>query len=145
MKPAWDALGTEYATSSSILVGNVDCTGIGRTLCETNEVRGYPTLKVFHADGSQTTYTRGRSLDELRAFVSDELEPQCDPTDSSGGGGCTERERKFYAKWIDRPSSETSAEGARLTRMLSQPMANELRAWTAVRRRLIDRILAARE
>lgn len=34
MKPAWDELGELYAASSSVLIGDVDCTAEGESLCE---------------------------------------------------------------------------------------------------------------
>lgn len=39
MKPDWDRLGSEYA-DSSVLIGDVDCTAEGESLCERFEVRG---------------------------------------------------------------------------------------------------------
>ena len=37
--PDWDRLGSEYA-DSSVLIGDVDCTADGESLCEQYEVRG---------------------------------------------------------------------------------------------------------
>jgi hypothetical protein len=38
MKPAWDQLGDEFAGSSSVLIGDVDCTADGEELCSKFEV-----------------------------------------------------------------------------------------------------------
>ena len=35
----WDRLGSEYA-DSSVLIGDVDCTADGESLCEEHEIRG---------------------------------------------------------------------------------------------------------
>ena len=47
MKPDWDRLGSEYA-DSSVLIGDVDCTADGESLCERFDVRGckstYPII-----------------------------------------------------------------------------------------------------
>lgn len=50
MKPAWDQLGSEYADSTSVLIGDADCTAGGKSLCEEFDVKGYPTIKYFTAD-----------------------------------------------------------------------------------------------
>ena len=50
MKPAWDQLGAEYADSTSVLIGDADCTASGKDLCEEYEVRGYPTIKYFTSE-----------------------------------------------------------------------------------------------
>lgn len=38
MKPAWDQLGDEFAGSSSVVIGDVDCTADGEELCSKFEV-----------------------------------------------------------------------------------------------------------
>jgi len=40
MKPAWDQLGDEFAGSSSVLIGDADCTGTGEELCSTFGIKG---------------------------------------------------------------------------------------------------------
>ena len=40
MKPAWDQLGDEYAASSSVLIGDADCTESGTDLCQDFEIQG---------------------------------------------------------------------------------------------------------
>ena len=50
MKPAWDQLGSEYADSTSVLIGDADCTAGGKDLCEEFEVRGYPTIKYITSE-----------------------------------------------------------------------------------------------
>ena len=39
MKPAWDQLGDEYASSSSVLIADVDCT-VEQDLCSEYDVKG---------------------------------------------------------------------------------------------------------
>ena len=46
MKPAWDQLGDEFASSKTVLIGDVDCT-VHKDLCGKYGVRGYPTIKYF--------------------------------------------------------------------------------------------------
>ena len=48
MKPTWDALAQEYATSDKVVVADVDCTAEGKDLCERFGVQGFPTIKYFN-------------------------------------------------------------------------------------------------
>ena len=46
MKPAWDALGDLYSSSSTVIIGDVDCTADNaKELCEKYGVQGFPTIK----------------------------------------------------------------------------------------------------
>lgn len=49
MKPAWEDLGTAFETSSSVIIGDVDCT-TEKSLAEEYGVSGYPTIKYFTAE-----------------------------------------------------------------------------------------------
>ena len=74
MKPAWDQLGDEYASSSSVVIGDADCTASGKSLCDANDVRGYPTIKYYNAefpDGE--TYNGGRDFESLKKFTDESL------------------------------------------------------------------------
>jgi len=78
MKPAWDKLMTEFADHKTILVGDVDCTAGGKTLCEAQGVQGYPTIK--HGDpASLEDYDGGRDFDALQAHAKS-LKPSCSPS-----------------------------------------------------------------
>ena len=44
MAKAWGELGDDYAASSSVLIGDADCTADAQELCEKFEIRGYPTV-----------------------------------------------------------------------------------------------------
>jgi thiol-disulfide isomerase/thioredoxin len=48
LAPDWDSLAEQYSSSSSVLIGSVDCTAVeAKELCEDYGVQGYPTLKYF--------------------------------------------------------------------------------------------------
>jgi len=80
MKPAWDSLAAEYATSTKVLIADVDCTAAGEPLCERFGVEGFPTIKVFNPpDEDGEDYEGGRELDELKAFAA-QMGPGCSPT-----------------------------------------------------------------
>lgn len=69
---------TEFKDSATALVGDVDCTADGESLCQQIGVSGYPTIK--HGDPSDLQdYEGGRTLDDLRSFAKTNLGPQCGP------------------------------------------------------------------
>lgn len=69
MKPAWEELGSEYESSSSVLIGDADCT-VESTLCGKHGVKGYPTIKYFPAGEKEgRDYSGGRDKDSLKKFV----------------------------------------------------------------------------
>jgi len=75
MKPDWDKLMTEYKDNAKIGVFDVDCTAAGKPLCDSNGVKGFPTIK--HGDPADLEdYQGGRDLAALQKFAS-ELKPVC--------------------------------------------------------------------
>jgi protein disulfide-isomerase A6 len=111
-----------------VLIGDVDCTGDGQSLCEKFSVSGYPTIKYF-SDGDTTTgqdYQSGRDFDSLKKFVADELEVKCDPSDPSE---CTEKEKAYIEKMKAKTAEERKAQRDRLSKMKGNSMKAELKAW----------------
>jgi len=78
MKPAWDKLMAEYDGHASALVGDVDCTAEGKPLCDSNGVRGFPTIKYGDPNNLED-YQGGRDYDSLKAFADENLKPSCGP------------------------------------------------------------------
>jgi len=82
MKPAWDQLAEEYESNADIAIVDVDCTASGsESLCEKYGVRGYPTIKYITGttDPMGDDYEGGRSFDDLKTFVTENLGPSCGP------------------------------------------------------------------
>merc|ERR1712045_450469 len=79
MKPSWDKLMEKYKGSKTALVADVDCTASGKPLCDTNGVRGYPTIK-WGNPSSLEDYKGGRDLKALEKFAEENLKPMCSPT-----------------------------------------------------------------
>jgi hypothetical protein len=79
MKPDWDKLMKEFADSPTAGVFDVDCTADGKPLCESNGVRGYPTIKYGDPNNLED-YKGGRDYDALYKFASENLKPVCSPT-----------------------------------------------------------------
>jgi hypothetical protein len=80
MKPAWDALAASYASSSKVIVADVDCTAEGKPLCERFNVEGFPTIKYFNPpDDEGEVYEGGRDEAALKAHAAT-LGPGCSPS-----------------------------------------------------------------
>jgi len=82
MKPDWDKLmknwnkGKKFATS---LIADVDCTAAGKPLCDSNGVRGFPTIK-WGDPSSLEDYEGARDYDGLKKFALENLKPMCSPS-----------------------------------------------------------------
>jgi len=79
MKPAWDKLMGEFAGHKSALVADVDCTSAGKPLCDSNGVRGFPTIKYGDPNNLEA-YQGGRDFNALKKFADENLKPVCSPT-----------------------------------------------------------------
>mmetsp|Transcript_72327 Transcript_72327/g.120515 ORF Transcript_72327/g.120515 Transcript_72327/m.120515 type:complete len:172 (+) Transcript_72327:196-711(+) len=107
MKPDWDALGSEYADSKTVVIGDVDCTAAGKPLCEKYGVRGYPTIKYFNPpDEEGSDYKGGRSLDDLKKFAANELGPGCSVDALEN---CSEAQKKELEQYIAMPPEERAS------------------------------------
>jgi protein disulfide-isomerase A6 len=127
MKPAWDALGDEYAASSSVVIADADCTDSASELCNKFEIKGYPTIKYFlDGDADGQDYQGGRSYEDLKEFVENELEIKCD---IKNGEGCTDKEKAYIEKMKAKASDERAKQIKRLEGMAGESMKAELKAW----------------
>jgi hypothetical protein len=78
MKPDWDKLMGEFDGHKTTLVADVDCTAAGKPLCDSNGVKGFPTIKYGDVANLED-YSGGRDFAALKKFA-DELKPMCSPT-----------------------------------------------------------------
>jgi hypothetical protein len=79
MKPAWDKLMKEFADKDGAGVFDVDCTSAGKPLCDSNGVRGFPTIK-YGDPSALEDYQGGRDFDSLKKFADENLKPMCSPS-----------------------------------------------------------------
>jgi len=77
MKPDWDSLMSEYEGNAKVIVGDVDCTAAGKPLCDSNGVKGFPSIKYGDVTNLED-YSGGRDLAALKAFAAG-LKPLCSP------------------------------------------------------------------
>lgn len=116
MKPAWDKLTDAYSSSKFVLIADVDCTAAGKSLCETQGVRGYPSIKYGKHHRLQD-YVGGREEESLMDFVAKELVPNCSPHHEDF---CSEQQKKDLDKLLslDQPALAKLVEG--VTQELSE-------------------------
>jgi len=137
MKPAWDQLGDEFADSSSVLIGDADCTASGSDLCNKNEVRGYPTIKYFIQGEDAQDYQGGRDFDSLKSFVEDKLQKLCSVEDTKD---CTDKEIKFIEKNKGKSADDVKKSLTRLEGMKGQKMAPDLKKWLLQRINILKQL-----
>jgi len=143
MKQAWEDLGTKFESSSSVLIGDVDCT-IETDIASEYDVSGYPTIKYFtpETDAKGDKYSGGRDADSLLKFVEDTLERKCDPKEPEG---CDEKEQKFIAKMADKDDAAVTKELARLNGMKDKKMKAAQKAFLFARINILTQLAAKDE
>eukprot|EP00586_Coscinodiscus_wailesii_P003453 CAMPEP_0172485374 /NCGR_PEP_ID=MMETSP1066-20121228/13431_1 /TAXON_ID=671091 /ORGANISM="Coscinodiscus wailesii, Strain CCMP2513" /LENGTH=217 /DNA_ID=CAMNT_0013250627 /DNA_START=44 /DNA_END=697 /DNA_ORIENTATION=+ len=105
MKPDWDTLMDAFSGSATQLIADVDCTADGKPLCETNGVKGFPTLK--YGDPSDLKdYEGGRDLDSLKKFAEENLKPMCSPSNSDL---CDEEKKAEIETFLNMPLDDLNA------------------------------------
>jgi len=68
-----------YDGHATALVADVDCTAEGKPLCDSNGVKGFPTIK-YGDPSALEDYKGGRDFDALKKFADENLKPMCSPT-----------------------------------------------------------------
>jgi len=86
--PDLEKLATEYKSSRTVAVVQVDCAGKGQGLCGKHGVNGYPSLKVFkYREGKKnpTDFNGGRDYNSIKRYIDAELAgPECSLEDKEG-------------------------------------------------------------
>lgn len=138
MKAAWDKLGDEFADSSSVLIGDADCTASGKDLCEKYEVKGYPTIKYFvDGDTKGADYQGGRDFDSLKKHVVDKLEVKCDV---SSPDACDDKEKKYIDKMKSKTAADRAKQLKRLDGMKGNSMKADLKKWLSQRLNILKQL-----
>ena len=137
MKPDFDKLGDKYAGSSSVVIGDVDCT-VHQDLCGRFDVKGYPTIKTFSAESGTDgeAYNGGRTYDDLAKFVEENLAAKCTIDEQDG---CSEKEAAFIAKMQAKPDG-VEKQLARLNKMKGDSMKPELKTWVLQRLAILEQL-----
>merc|ERR1711959_233153 len=105
-------MGSEYENSKTVLIGDVDCTAAGKSLCEKFGVRGYPTIKYFNPpDEEGEDYKGGRDLASLKKFAANELGPGCS---ADALENCSDEQKVELEKYMAMPVEERETKLAEL-------------------------------
>jgi soluble cytochrome b562 len=102
MKPDWDKLMSEFESSATQLIADVDCTADGKSLCETHGIRGYPTLK-WGDPAALEDYQGGRDFKTLKKFAEEKLKPMCSPANLDL---CDDDKKAEIQKFMDMGDSD---------------------------------------
>merc|ERR1719491_1999134 len=138
MKPAWDKLGEAFKDSSSVVIGDVDCTSDdAQSVCSDQGVGGYPTIKYFTAETGNKgeDYSGGRNFDELEKFVKEKLAKRCDPKSKED---CDDKEIAYIDKISSKGESFWTKEAGRLKGMKDGDMKDDKKAWLMKRIALLE-------
>lgn len=98
------------------------------------------TIKYWKAGESPekgSDYSGGRSFEDLKKFVEDELEVKCLLAEPSG---CSEKETEFMGKWKEKPKADVKAQLERLDKMMSSKMTPDLKKWLVQRINVLKQI-----
>jgi hypothetical protein len=88
MMPDLERLASDYKSSRSVLVAQVDCAGKGQGVCGKYGVQGYPTIKSFQFKAGKkggSDYNGGRDYSSIKKFIEANLAgPECSLDDKAG-------------------------------------------------------------
>jgi len=111
MKPAWEKLEKEFASSTTLVIGDVDCTAEdAKDVCQEYGVQGYPTVRYFNgeSDAQGTNYEGSREFDGLLAFAKGEtFGPKCSTTNMDL---CSDSQKAFLETAKAMTPAERTAE-----------------------------------
>jgi len=68
LAPTWKELGDAYADNADINIAHVDCVA-DKSTCKAAEVKGYPTLKLYHGGQTYDVYKGPRDKNSLQNAV----------------------------------------------------------------------------
>lgn len=129
MKPAWDKLAETYADSTSVVIGDVDCTSDeGKEVCSSAGVSGYPTIKYWTAETGKDgeKYSGGRDAAGLEKFVIEKLAKKCDAHTKAD---CDDQEVEYIDKMVAKGTDKVAAEATRLEGMKGGDMKADKKTW----------------
>jgi len=105
IKPDWDRLTADFEGAPSALIGEVDCTSSGKTLCEKFGITGFPRLMWGKGDNLEQ-YSGARNYNELKEFADDFIGTSCGP---GALDSCEPEKRKLLEKIMEMSDDKLEA------------------------------------
>eukprot|EP00096_Caligus_rogercresseyi_P003657 TRINITY_DN1701_c0_g1_i1.p1 TRINITY_DN1701_c0_g1~~TRINITY_DN1701_c0_g1_i1.p1 ORF type:complete len:388 (-),score=136.24 TRINITY_DN1701_c0_g1_i1:160-1302(-) len=68
LSPTWDDLAVAYKDDSKVKIAKIDCTQ-AQSICQGEEVKGYPTLAYYRGGKKVEAYRGSRAMSDLKDFV----------------------------------------------------------------------------
>lgn len=104
MAPDWEKLSADFESDEYGYIAEVDCTTEGKPLCDSQGVKGFPTLK-YGDPANLEDYKGGRSYDDLSKFAKENLKPVCSPSNLDL---CDDTRKKQIEGYMKLPKEELS-------------------------------------
>ena len=92
---AWARLGEDYAAHEAVVLGKVDCDGLGKPICGYMGIKKGPTL-AFGSPWDLRPYASGATYEDLAFLVREALVPPCASDDRQW---CTAKELAKLAEY----------------------------------------------
>lgn len=102
--PAWQSMSEEFKNSESVLIGEVDCAGIGKSLCTSLLINGYPSFR-YGEPTSLKEYEGKRDAESLKTIARG-LKVECGAHNLEL---CTPQQKKKLNDFIDMPLEDLDA------------------------------------
>lgn len=102
MKPDWDKLAS-VMDSGKITIADVDCTESGKDICSSENVQGFPTLKIFENGVSENYDESDRSFESLKKFAIEYISNKCSISDTKS---CSTKQLKYINKYKNKKNFE---------------------------------------
>lgn len=108
------ALAPEYEEAATKLkeknihLAKIDCT-VETKLCEDQDVRGYPTLKVFRGADNSTPYSGQRKADAIVSFMNKQSLPAVSTLDKDNHDEFSKSDKVVIIAYVDESDKESLA------------------------------------
>jgi len=104
--PDWEKLEKEWDGHAVGFVGSVDCAGDGKSVCDSNGIQGFPTLK-WGDPSALEDYQGGRTFSDMNTWAKENLKPVCSVSNIAL---CDDEKKALIAKYQAMDSAALKAE-----------------------------------
>jgi len=104
--PDWEKLEKEWEGHAVGFVGSVDCAGDGKSVCDSNGIQGFPTLK-WGDPSALEDYQGGRTFSDMNTWAQENLKPVCSVSNIAL---CDDEKKALIAKYQAMDNAALKAE-----------------------------------